>query len=258
MASTKPRSLLRIEYEEAAEAYLRSLPLEHFMESTDQARQREITVESLALVHSARPDIQYFSELLVQYPLKRGGIGQVVPDNMVVLCDQPIKAKGSFNLPVQPVGPFWVLKYVSKENKRKDYEENLQKYERELKVPYYLLFVPDVQELTLYRHSGRKYRTVKPNEAGRYPIEQLELEAAILDGWMRYWFRGELLPLPAELQTSLLQAQRRADEATLRAEELQRQLAETVRQLEEERAARRAAEQRGPGGKGPRRPRGGG
>src|SRR5262245_23351131 len=103
MASTKPRSLLRIEYEEAAEAYLRSLPLEHCMESTDQARQREIAVESLALVHAARPEIQYFDELLVQYPLKRGGIVQVVPDNMVVLCDEPIKAKGSYNLPLQPV-----------------------------------------------------------------------------------------------------------------------------------------------------------
>ena len=43
MASNKPRSLLRIEYEEAAEAYLRSLPPEHFMEATPQSIQRVIT-----------------------------------------------------------------------------------------------------------------------------------------------------------------------------------------------------------------------
>ncbi len=106
MSTAKPRSLVRIEYEEAAEAYLRSLPPEHFMEATQQARQREITIESLALVEPHRPDVHYFNELLVQYPLARGGkIGQVVPDNMVVVCDQPIKASGSYDVLLQPVGP---------------------------------------------------------------------------------------------------------------------------------------------------------
>jgi hypothetical protein len=37
MSTKKPRPLLRIEYEESAEAYLRSLPLEHFMEATASA-----------------------------------------------------------------------------------------------------------------------------------------------------------------------------------------------------------------------------
>ncbi|MGH7173186.1 MAG: hypothetical protein ACRELF_11480 [Gemmataceae bacterium] len=40
MSTQKPRSLLRIEYEESAEAYLRSLPPEHFMEATIQGRTR--------------------------------------------------------------------------------------------------------------------------------------------------------------------------------------------------------------------------
>ena len=68
MPTTRPPILLRIEYEEAAEAYLRSLPLEHFMESTAQATQRKITLESLDLVQARRPDVQVFNELLVQYP----------------------------------------------------------------------------------------------------------------------------------------------------------------------------------------------
>src|SRR5271167_3914558 len=102
MATTKPRSLLRLEYAKAAEAYLRSLPPEHFMEATAQAKQREITVESLALVHADRPEIQYFNELLVQYPYGRGQkIRQVVPDNMVVVHEQPIQAEGSFDVPLQ-------------------------------------------------------------------------------------------------------------------------------------------------------------
>jgi Uma2 family endonuclease len=200
-----------MEYEEAAQAYLKSLPLEHFMESTLQATQRLITLVSLALVHAQRPEVQPFNELLVQYPRPRKKIGQVVPDNMVVLYPEPIRALTSFNLPLQPVGPFWVLEYVSKHNKRKDYEDNFEKYEKELKVPYYLTFYPDDQELTLYRYNRHRYVTVKPSKQGRYPIPKLEMELALLDGWVRFWFRGELLPLPADMQRDLNEAQRRAN-----------------------------------------------
>src|SRR5205807_234345 len=165
---------------------------------------------------------------------------QVVPDNMVVLCDQPLKADSSYNLPLEPARPFWVLEYVSKNNKRKDYEDNFDKYERELQVPYYLVFYPDNQELTLYRHTGKKYLSVKPNAAGRYPIPPLDLEVALEGGWVRYWHQGELLPLPADLQRDLDEARRRAAaaeqraaEATQRADDLQRRLDEAQRALAE-------------------------
>jgi hypothetical protein len=128
MALDKPRPLVWLQYARAAEAYLRSLPPEHFMEAPAQATQREITLASLALVHARRPEVQYFNELLVQYPYGRGQqIRQVVPDNMVVVCEQPIQAEGSYDLPLQPVGPFWVLEYVSKHNERKDYEDSFRK-----------------------------------------------------------------------------------------------------------------------------------
>src|SRR5262249_33127862 len=114
MATAKPRALIEVAYEAAAQEYLRSLPLEHFMEATPQATQREITLESLALVKARRRDVQVFNELLVQYPLpRRRKPGQVVPDNMVVLSDQPSRAETSFNVPLEPAGPFWVLEYVS-------------------------------------------------------------------------------------------------------------------------------------------------
>lgn len=124
---------------------------------------------------------------------------------MIVIHESPIKAEGSYDVPLQPVGPFLVLEYVSKSNSRKDYDDNMLKYEYELKVPYYLLFQPDVQELTLYHHTGEKYVSVPPTENGRHPIPELELEVAILEGWVRYWFRGELLPLPGDLLHALQQ-----------------------------------------------------
>ena len=229
MASARPRALIAVAYEEAAQAYLRSLPLEHFMEATAQATQRKITLESLDLLHARRPDVQVFNELLVQYPLPRQRRpGQVVPDNMVVLCDPPITATTSFNLPLEPAGPFWVLEYVSKSNKRKDYDDNFDKYEQQLKVPYYLIFYPDTQDLSLYHHSGKKYVAVRVNKHGRYPVAKLEVEVALLHGWVRFWYEGELLPLPAELQREL--------------DEAKRETAELRRRLEEEREARLAAE----------------
>jgi Uma2 family endonuclease len=187
-------------YEAAEREYLRSLPPEHFMEATDHAHQRKITLESFDVVHTARPDVQCFNELLVQYPRgKRKKLGQVVPDNFVLVHPVPVVARGSFNTPLQPVGPLLVLEYVSKYNKRKDYDDNFEKYEKELKIPYYLLFYPDNEELTLFRMTAKGYSAVRPNARGRYAVPELELEAQLLSGWVRFWFRGELVPLPAEL-----------------------------------------------------------
>jgi Uma2 family endonuclease len=158
MISKSPLAIKPIDYEKEAQAYLKSLPLEHFMESTAQATQRKITVVSLELLARRRADVQVFSELLVQYP--RGGQrkpGQVVPDNMVVLSAEPILAKTSFNLPHEPAAPFWMLEYVSKSNMRKDYKDSHAKYERDLKVPYYLVFHPANQQLTLFHHNQLHY-----------------------------------------------------------------------------------------------------
>src|SRR5260370_6124151 len=108
-----PPGIIAVTYAEHAREYLRSLPLEHFMEATAQGTQRKITLESLDLVTLRRPDFQVFNELLVQYPRPRQRRpGQVVPDNMVVLWPGPIDAEGSFDLPLQPAGPVWVLEYV--------------------------------------------------------------------------------------------------------------------------------------------------
>ena len=193
--------LTKLIYEQDAERYLRSLPMEHFMESTTQSTQRKITVESLDLVTAVWPEFQVFSELLIQYPVPGEDPhkpARVVPDNMVVLHSEPIDADGSFMLVLQPVGPFLVLEYVSKHTRRKDYIDNRTRYERDLKVPYYLLYYPEAQDLKVFHLVNDRYSELAPNENDRLAIPELELEVAILDGWVRFWFREELLPLPGE------------------------------------------------------------
>jgi Uma2 family endonuclease len=228
------------------------------MEAIGQATQRKITLESLDLLRVRRPEVQVFNELLVQYPVEgQRRPGQVVPDNMVVIGKEPSQAESSFNLPLEPNPPFWVLEYVSKNNRRKDYDDNFDKYERDLKVPYYLTFYPEDQELTLYRYTGKKYVSVKPNKNSRYAIPELKLEVALLDRWVRYWYEGELLPLPGDLQRDLDEAKqaakaekrraddeaRRADDEARRADEETQRVAELKRRLDEEQRARQKVEE---------------
>ncbi len=253
MSKARPAQWTATDYERAALAYLRGLPLEHFMEAIPQATQREITLESLALLKARHPDLQVFNELLVQY-FHRGRLRQVVPDNMVVSSAKLSPALTSFNLEMEPAPPFWVLEYVSPSNPRKDYEDSFKKYERELRVPYYLVFHPQEQELLLYHHTGKKYVPVAPNAEDRLPIPELKLEVGLLDSWVRFWYEGRLLDLPADLQRRLedLQAQldqakkevrqekRRAEQEKQRAEQ-EKQRAEQEKQRAEQIDQQRAA-----------------
>jgi Uma2 family endonuclease len=237
MPSPTPTPLLRVEYYEAAQEYLKSLPPEHFMEAKPQATQRAITLASFEVIHAQQPDIQYFNELLVQYPVRgERRPRQVVPDNMALRHEEPIEVEGSFDVPLQPARPLLMLEYVSKSSKRKDYDDNRQKYEKELKVPYYLLFVPESEEMILFRHNGRRYVTVVPDEQGRAAIPELELQAGLLDGWLRFWFRGDLVPLPADLVRQMDQLKQRLARAEERATQAEQA-------LEAERQARLAAEE---------------
>jgi Uma2 family endonuclease len=224
------------DYERAALDYLRSLPLEHFMEAMPQGIQREITLESLALLRMRRSDVQVFNEMLVQYPIQ-GGIGQVVPDNMVVIVKEPTRAEGSYNLPFEPAGPFFVLEYVSTTRPRKDYEDSFHKYETELRVPYCLLFYPHRQDLRVYRHGGRRYKLLKPNAAGRFAIPELDLEIGLLNRWVRFWYSGRLLELPAQLQEQLDVAKKELSAA-------QQQLESVKHQADQERQRARREKRR--------------
>jgi len=125
----------------------------------------------------------------------------------------------------------------------------MRKYEHELKVPYYLLFAPDQQELTLYRHTGQRYASVPPDENGRCAVEGVDIEVGLLDGWVRFWHHGELLPLPGDLlrdleatQRELKAATRRADSETRRADSETRRADGETRRADAEKQARLALE----------------
>jgi Uma2 family endonuclease len=222
------------DYERAAAEYLSRLPLEHFMEGIPQATQREITLASLAQLKNHEHELQVFNELLVQY-FYRGNLRQVVPDNMVRRSSAPCLSPTCFIADKEPAGPLWVLEYVSHgaANKRKDYEDSFRKYERELKVPYCLLFDPEIQDLFLYRHNGERYTPVEENAAGRLPLPELELEIGLHENWVRFWHRGQLLELPRKLRDRVEALEAELDRERQRAEQ-ERQRAEQERQRAEQ------------------------
>jgi Uma2 family endonuclease len=208
MPTEESREELEQRYRKAAQDYFR----EHMdgtapPETVSQATQREITLASFELLIARRADVHLFNELLVRYPSEgRQQTGDVVPDNMVVVHDGPLAVDDQYDMAVQPARPFWVLDYISDDFIRKDYRRNFNTYEGTLKVPYCLTFRTEAEELRLYHHNGERYVSVKPNARQRHAIPELELEVALLAGWVRFWYRGELLLRPAELQRELEEA----------------------------------------------------
>lgn len=211
------------DYDKAADKYLAGLPLEHFMESVPHAKQRKITLESLDVLSEQHSDVQVFNELLIQY-LHRGKVPQVVPDNMLRVSNDELKTIRSFNVELETDQPLLVLEWVSPKTKEKDYKDSFRKYERELKVPYCLMYYPEEQRLQVWHHDGKRYQTIEPNATGRHAIPELELEVAIQDGWVRYWHRGKLLRLPGELLHELTKLSKERDTLVEKSDKLNAKL----------------------------------
>ncbi len=125
-------------------------------------------------------------------------------------------ASGASNIP----GKFWV-------------------YEQKIRIPYYGIFEVVTGKLEFHRLDGKRYRRVRPNARGHYPIPPMQVELGVWQGaylnegfgeetdWLRWWdLRGELLPLPEERAE---QEMRRAEQQSQRAEQAE-QHAEQERQ----------------------------
>jgi Uma2 family endonuclease/FtsZ-binding cell division protein ZapB len=209
-APPEQRRWNRDDYEAEALRYWASLPPEHTMESTPQSIQREICQESLALVRPQLPQVHYFGELLVQQ-FHEGQLIQVCPGMMVVIGDLVDRPRTCF-VPEDEGSVFWTLEFVSHTNPYGDYTTKRELYEK-LRIPYYMIHDPEAAPLvlTLYRFDGHEYQLVPINVSRRYPIPELDIEVGVIAGWARFWFRGVLLELPAELQRQVKTLQTQVD-----------------------------------------------
>src|SRR5437868_5129182 len=94
-------------------------------------------------------------------------------------------------------------------------------------------FNPKPQELTLYRHDGKKYVTVEADAASRYVVPDLGLEMALVNGSVRVWYTGEPLPQAMESRSLLKEMRREFKQTQQQLREAQRQLKQAQREKEE-------------------------
>jgi hypothetical protein len=181
-------------YDYAASAYWYVQRHCHDEIGVRRAEQRDITRWSFEVVRGARPDVQPVTNLLIQFPPEEKGVPErVCPDNAVFVHDEPLALRReSYDIPFRPVGPFLVCEYHEKKPRHDERDLYAQ-----LQVPYFLYLEGDALALFAFLNDG--YAAVAKSAHGRFAIPELELEVALHDGWVRYWFRGELVPLPGEV-----------------------------------------------------------
>jgi len=224
-----------------------------------------LTGSLLPRLHDLHPDGQfsigadcgiYFHH--TQPPLK----GCRAPDWFYVPNVPPMlngKIRRSYVLWKELIRPMVIIEFVSgdgrEERDRTPYEGKFWIYEQAIGAGYYGIFEVERSSIELFRLEGGLYQQVVPNESGRLPIKQLEVELGIWHGthrgitapWVRVWdaATGKMLPSEeerAEMAEALLDdARRRLEEECERAENERRraenesrraaQLAERLRAL---------------------------
>ena len=77
----------------------------------------------------------------------------------------------------------------------------------------------------MYRNTNELYELVPLNGVGRQQIPELDLEIGLHQGWVRYWYKGELLKQPEELQESIDQLMVQLQQMEKFTQEQQRRIA---------------------------------
>jgi hypothetical protein len=185
----------------------------------------------------------YFAcELPVYYP----GARRFAPDLLGVL-DVEDRERGKWLVSAEGKGLDFVLEVHVAGDRKKDAERNVRLYSS-LGIPDYFIYDRERGQLTGHRlaEDRKSYRRVIP-QAGHYRSEALGLDLRIIDGRLRFFIGGALLPEAAELiarlerLTAELEDKRDAEAQSARAES-ERAQAEAARadRAEQENAVLRA------------------
>lgn len=197
------------EYERYASEFLANQTVEDMALSVAQSTQQFITASSLLGLRRRLPTFTIYTDLILIYDDGTGKLRHVAPDNILSGgFDDDLRRK-SWNLE-HDLQAIAVFEYVSDSKPNKDYTKSLRIYES-LKIPHYLIFDPrDPRRLkaTMFRHTGEASEEEPRNERSRWEIPERDLEVGLHEGWIRFWYRGELLPSHLD-QANLLETQRK-------------------------------------------------
>jgi Uma2 family endonuclease len=218
------------------------VPLDLFAPEGDPHRRAKGTTLEALETHFRRTGRKVYlsSELAVYYP----GEPRFAPDVLAVVDVEPHE-RSRWVVKDEGKGLDFVLEVHVSGDKRKDHEENVERFAR-LGIPEYFIF--DRGRLRLHGHrlpsaTARAYRPILPQE-GRYASQVLGLDLMLDDEKLRF-FNGAA-PLPdaeemiAKLGGILNDAVAHKEDAERRLDEEQRLRAEAEQQRAE--AERRLAE----------------
>jgi hypothetical protein len=74
---------------------------------------------------------------------------------------------------------------------------------------------------------------VKPDSDERYAIQEIETKVGLLGGWVRFWFRGELVQLPDALLDQRDEARREVAELRSELADKDAEIARLLAQLKQ-------------------------
>jgi Uma2 family endonuclease len=158
----------------------------------------------------------------------------------------------------ETVSPFLVVELLSPGTEDEDLGQTLrivdqpptkwEVYERILRVPYYVVFDRDVNQLRLFKLSGITYEEIAIQQA-RFWLPEIELGLGVWDGvyqgtrgrWLR-WYTAEQSWVPTPREQAEQEAQRAEQEAQRAEQEAQRAEQEAQRAEQEAQRAEQEAQ----------------
>ena len=225
------------------------VPIDVFAPEGDPHRKAKTSTLDALEKHFRRTGRKVYlsSELPVYYP----GTPRIVPD-VIAVCDVEPHERNKWVVVDEGKGPDFALEVHVSGDRRKDHEENVERYAR-LGIAEYFVF--DRGRLRLHGHrlpsaQARVYRPILPQE-GRYASQVLGLDLMLDGSKLRFFYGGAPLMEADELIAKLggmlndviahkEEAERRADELEMRLEDEQRLRADAERERAD--AERRLAE----------------
>lgn len=188
-----------------------------------------------------RRSVYLSAELPVYYPDE-----PVFAPDLLAVVDVATHERRSWVTQHEGKGLDFVLEISVSANRKKDFEDNVVRYER-LQIPEYFAFDVPRARLAGWRLGSDKPRAYAPivPQGGRWPSEVLGLDLSLEGGQLRFYHGSAALldarELITRLSTLVDEALHRADEEARRAEEEARRAEAEARRAEEE--ARRAEEE---------------
>ncbi len=200
------------------------------MDTERQALQMDLLFETLRL-HYAGQNVYVGKNQIIYYSLEQVRNSDFLGPDVYVVFDVPDRQRKSWVIWQEGKGPDVVIQILSPRTRARDRGEKRRIYQDLMRVPQYVWYDPESQELVglLLSPEERLYQPLDRDREGRLPCPVLGLSLVLWEGsyqarggtWLRWTtVDGSVLPTREEAEHARAEAERiRADMENLRADQ---------------------------------------